>query len=543
MKKKVIWGAGIYGGRFSNQFESDEIAFFIDQDIKREGEIFCGKRIRHNERIGNEEWQELFVYVPENYYEEIKVFLEKKNMFYGEDFCKYSHNLHISEDKAEREFLRYKKSIDEQKKETVIPIFATYWRKHGYVNYFENIRNTPEKYLLINEVAGNEEEAEYGSGIMSIQAPLFADYETIINCEKKVHIQDKDIELLIEEETDHMRGFFPEESIKKCRYSVWMKYKYIEYTLERLKCKKIICFSSVTVEHSIIKKICNKYKIQTVYTHPGIIHGTLSFDVLGEVGESVPAVFSRGFRELPVSDEEIENARCIKDYLIKSRLNRKVQPKSDNTSLRLMSQDKPIVMFAGQNDVGSYMVPFTETTRQYYSPNFRSSIEAAVFVAEICERNGWNFIYKPHPMYVHPEEKDMLPPSTCYIDYADINDVIDAADVVVTILSTTNYDAVVRDKPVVVLGYMQSKGKGFNYEAFRKEEIERAIQKAVQYGMTDEMKRNFIKHLAQCLKYYLYDNGMEREIRYGLPFPDSFDGFFRLYELLKDKNTVSEGKV
>ena len=96
-------------------------------------------------------------------------------------------------------------------------------------------------------------------------------------------------------------------------------------------------------------------------------------------------------------------------------------------------------------------------------------------------------------------------------------------------LGETIYDALVRDKPVVTLGYSWAKGKGINYEAWKAADIEKQIKKAIDFGFTDKMKQAFIKHLAQCLKYYLYDNGLDRPVRYGQMFPDSFDGFYELY--------------
>ena len=136
-------------------------------------------------------------------------------------------------------------------------------------------------------------------------------------------------------------------------------------------------------------------------------------------------------------------------------------------------------------------------------------------------------------MYVRRNEKTQLPPEVLFIEYADINELIDIADVVVTILSTTNYNALTRYKPVVMLGYNQTRGKGCTYEAFEKEEIEDTIKEALEKGFTKEQQDAFLKHIAQCLKYYLYDDLQDRPIRYGRPVPKSIDEFYELERLLK----------
>lgn len=535
MKKKVIWGTGMYGGRFVKSLDEETIDFFIDQDKKKEGKIFCGRRIRNPEQINNDEWKELYLYIPENYYTEISIFLREKGLKESVDFQAYGHKIYISKKRADLGEKQYKEKIRKITKIEQIPIFATYWEKHGYENYFRHISDILEKYIVISERPSQIEGSN--DWFKAIDAPLFADYETFIDIEDyEIDVKYNDVdEMFLDEITQHLQGYFPEKEIKKCRYNAWRQYKYIIDTLDILNCKKVIAFSSVTVGHSILQKICNQRGIEIIYTHPGMIHGTLAFDAIGEVGESVPALFAKKFKELPVSKEEVANAVIVREYLKKSRLNRKVQPKKSTfDSIKLHYKDRPVVFFAGQNDVGSFMVPYNERAKNYFSPIFSSSIEAAVYLAELCEKNQWNFIFKPHPMYVHKEDEKRLPSKAHYIEYADINDVIDASDVVITILSTTNYDAIIRDKPVVVLGCMWSKEKGFNYEAFERDEIEKQIKNALEHGLTNEMKEMFLKHLAQSLKYYLYDNGEDREIRYGQRFPDSFDGFFDLYNMLKD---------
>ena len=191
------------------------------------------------------------------------------------------------------------------------------------------------------------------------------------------------------------------------------------------------------------------------------------------------------------------------------------------------------------------MVPYTEYTARYHSPIFQTSTEAAIYLANLCKKNQWKFIYKPHPYYIHPEQVSCLPSNTIFVEEADINDLIDIADVTVTILSSTNYNALIRYKPVVMLGYNQTRGKGCTYEAFEKDKIEDTIKEALEKGFTQEQQDAFLKHIAQCLKYYLYDDLQERPIRYGRPVPKSIDEFYELERLLKkaDSGEETEGAL
>lgn len=536
LKEKVIWGAGINGGRFASGFGNNEISFFIDNDIRKNGCTFCGLKVYHPTKIGDSDWKKYYIYIPEIYYDEISHVLREKGLEEKKDYTIYGHTLSIRKEKADDDFILFKERLKQVDVNKRIPYFASHLKKHGYGNFIAHISKLQEKYVIISEMiwSGLDDDREQ-INIPIVQAPIFADYETLIDAGEadSVRMFSEEEKKIIDEAVEHLRGYFPKESYQNCYYTVLMKYKYIKFVLDYFSCDKLICSDSVSVEHSILQKLCRERSIKVIYTHAGIIHGTLSMDAIGEVGESLPALVPERFNQLYVDFCDLSAAKSVKEYLVNSRLNRKVQPKNSISELlEKMDSSKRTVFFAGQNDVGSHMIPYTEITKSFYSPIFKSSIEAAIFLAKISEKNQWNFIYKPHPMYVHAEERDMLPPSACYIEYGDINDIIDLSDVVVTILSTTCYDALVRDKAVVMLGYTQAKGKGITYEAFQRDEIEDTINDAIEFGLTTEMKENYIRHLAQLLKYYLYDNGENRPVRYGQSFPDSFDGFFKLYEMI-----------
>jgi hypothetical protein len=137
-------------------------------------------------------------------------------------------------------------------------------------------------------------------------------------------------------------------------------------------------------------------------------------------------------------------------------------------------------------------------------------------------------------MCVRLEKKEDFPGNTIYIESGDINDLIDISDVVVTILSQTNYITMIRHKPVVMLGFNQSKGKGCTYEAFEKNKIEDAIQRAIRDGFTEDQRQAFLVHIAQLIKYYLYDDLQEREIRFGRRVTGGVERFYELGKLLKD---------
>lgn len=320
----------------------------------------------------------------------------------------------------------------------------------------------------------------------------------------------------IRKAAENYQKFFPKMTVSYAQYVMISGYKYYSGILEILKPKYIFLWNQFYAMHQVIEYIAYKMGITIKYMEFGSIPGTVAIEENGQMGESDIAKNSSYFISLPVSVQEVKAAKFVRTYLKKSRLNRNVQiadAESIEIFKKIKEKNKPIIFYAGQDDYESGMYPYTQRSREYHSPIFESSDEGVIFLAEIAKQNDWILLYKPHPQY-HTSIKGNYK-NLCIINGGDINDCIDIADITVTILSSTAYLALIRGKAVVMLGYNQLKGKQCTYEAFIREEIEDIIRKALQDGMTKGMEEYFEKHIAQLLKYSLFDDGLPREIRYG----------------------------
>lgn len=534
--KKAVWGTGYYAGRFISTYnKKEEIDFFIDSDRKKENQFFLGKKIVHPDSINN--WKELYVYVPFNYYEEIASILKMYGLKENIHFEKYERVGYLSNEEAEQDYQRAIYELTEQK-ENMFQKFlywGMFWNRKGYKQVLSQLKeqNKEIAMALISEESWLDRRiCEVSAGVPTIVAPKVFQQETYVK---------GNIELLHQHDSayvEHLQKAFGKtaDAVSMIHYM----YQYINTATDVLEPKGIFIYGSFTVSHMILEHICEAKNIPIIYTHAGILPGTLVFDTKGEMGESLPTLFSNKFLKLPINDREKEKAGQVWEYLEKGRINRKPQPRNKCIEYIMTKREKnhPIIFFAGQNDVFSHMIPNTDITKKYHSPIFKTSVEAGVYLAGICKKNDWNFVYKPHPMYVQEGIEEILPANTIYVETGDINDIVDASDVVVTILSQTNYVALIRHKPVVMLGYNQIKGKGCTYEAFRKEEIEDAIKEALEKGFTQKQQEAFLVHMAQILKYYLYDDLQERELRFGRSEPLCIEEFYELENLLKRKEDI-----
>lgn len=540
--KKVIWGTGLYASQFAYTMQKEEIAFFIDSDEKKRGKYFGGKKILCPDEIEN--WDELYIYIPFNYYDEIVEQLKKYGVYDSSCFHKYYSSNKITDIECKKDYenaLVMLQKYSEQMKKGCL-FWGYFWAmdKFGYRQFLQELKRKDKNLQLglISEAFWYTQ--DYSENVAKLPVVITPgifgnDIYVSSNMPMDSFKEFSNQKELIDWSTLYLQAKYPDMTENDAFFMFYYIYQYIIQVLEILKPQIIIVCSLFSVSHHILEQICNEKDIPMISTHPGILPGTLAFDIGGEVGKSQPAIYPEKFLELPVDEADLEYSQKVWDFLYTSKLNRKNQQKNSGVEYIMgkIDPDRPIVFYAGQNDINSNMVPYTEETRKYHSPIFKTSIEAGVYIAELCANNGWNFVYKPHPMSTGYDSKNQLPSNTIYIEAGNINDLIDISDVVVTILSQTNYVSLIRHKPVVMLGYNQTKGKGCTYEAFEKGQIEDTIKEALEKGFTEEQEKAFLKHIAQVLKYYLYDDGMEREIRFGRKVPSSIEEFYELEKLLK----------
>ncbi len=295
-------------------------------------------------------------------------------------------------------------------------------------------------------------------------------------------------------------------------------YQYIDLLLRKIDPRVVVMWNQFYAFHMILEGMCKEKEIPTVYMEFGSVPGTIAIDYDGQMGESEPAYNYKKYRRKKVSRVELSNAGQVLLYLKKSELNRNLQPVLTIKDINLTRYDskRKTILYMGQNDYESGLYPRNEKSEKYHSPVFESSLKGFEFLSILSIKNNWNLIYKPHPIMI-ALQKETRENTDCadIVNEVNINSVIDCADVVTTILSQSAYIALIREKPVVMIGYTQLRGKRCTYEAFSKKKIEVQLKNAIKKGYTEKMRLHFRKHIAQLLKYSLYDDGVDRELRFG----------------------------
>lgn len=541
---KVVWGTGFFASKFIGFLENDDIEFFIDSSEEKWGTIFLNREVKNPNDITN--WAELCVYIQYNYYEEIAAYLKNKGLVEGLNYVKYNETMNINVKNIDEEcndfISRISLNIDKYKNKVICWNDEVARPNHfAQLLYFQKMFQAGVDWLLVSDaVYIDEKDTQERSPFPFIILPSICGNKTCPNIKQTDFINDEHIQYIKKRDTLNSiailyRAQYKGINIDYAYECVYHMYWFMKRLLELLAPSKIFILYSFSVAHRVLAEVCHDCQIPVVFTHMGVLYGTYAYDIDGEMGESLPARYANAFNELYVTDQEIYKASQVWNYLYKNKLNRRVQVKTNIMEIvkQRISATKPIIFCAGQNDCGAGMIPFCDYSRKYHSPNFKTSFESIVYLGHIAFREGWNIIYKPHPLTpLTKEEKKKLPTNVILVEQGNIYDLIEYADVTVTILSSTAYEALIKKKPVVMLGYNQLKSKGCTYDAFNKREIVSQIKKAIHEGFTIEQQNAFLKHIAQLLKYYLYDDMNEREIRYGRPIPQTVDELYELSDLL-----------
>lgn len=293
---------------------------------------------------------------------------------------------------------------------------------------------------------------------------------------------------------------------------------YMEYLIEQLMPREIILWNEFYAFHHIIQGICLERGIPLKYMEFGCLPGTFCIEENGQQGESLPALYPQKFNSQQVLLKELLKALQVLKYLKTSGLNRNLQSNNDVevSQLKYYRPHRKTVVFFGHNEYESGVRPYSAYSKKYHSPIFTSSIEAVLFIKKLADKNKWNLIYKPHPIMLslgHIPEEQLH--GIDIVTDVNINKLIDFADITVSIISQAAYVSLIRKKPVLMLGYTQLKQKGCTYEAFNREDIERQLQNGLKGRGLRRQRKAFVRHTAQLLKYYLYDDLQHPKIEFG----------------------------
>lgn len=528
----VYWGAGNIGRNCLNLYPHIRPQFFIDSNWG--GDTVEGIPVRNPNDI--EVWDELFIVITTIALDDIAAILKCKGLDKNRDYVSYGEFFSgVKETLSEslRKVFEFMKRNPEYEKAILIsaPVFSSR-ESNNMIRFFREygIKRQPQKCILFTNLSFvDQAEAQNIMGYPVFNLPQ-------ICCWKGNLIESDDIDkndlihgdLLTEDEKQWIvelesRKLYQDKDFS---YKVTTEiYWYYKQLISILKSSKLLIWGGWMRESYILADIAQRLNVPHGFMEHGWIQGTIQFDKRGISGQSEYAVDPNEILERCIKDSSAD-MKAIKNYIITNKIDtgkfRKIE--EDEISIRKIDVTKKTVFFVGMGDYSMGINPRSVYWEKYVSSLFSSTKDAILYVAEICKRNGWNFVFKPHPNPANQDEldKEILSSNIIQVKYTEIDRLIQLADVVVSIASAVDYKALIYEKPLVQLGHTTLYKKGCSYEVECKDMIEGQLMTAMDKGMTKEQNENFELHMARLLENYLWDDLSDRELRYGLSLDTDF---------------------
>lgn len=261
--------------------------------------------------------------------------------------------------------------------------------------------------------------------------------------------------------------------------------------------------------HQTLTHVCRKLDQPYLYIEYGVLPGTVNFDPIGQMAESWVTQRNKEFLALPFDKADLKTAEKYLDHV--RRLKKCRKPQDSGVDIRPIiekahKRGRKIVFYAGQNDWASGILPRALPESKVHSQVYDDTIDALQHLSEVAEKLDCQILFKPHPL-VEDRHRDVYLPYPDRVDFvlgANIFECMEMSDVTTTIVSQVCYLALVHNRPCLLLGRNQLRGKGCTNQVSRRDELEKWLAKSMEDGFHGKARKRWRKHVAQLCRYYLF---------------------------------------
>lgn len=213
------------------------------------------------------------------------------------------------------------------------------------------------------------------------------------------------------------------------------------------------------------------------------------------------------FSKLPVSVQDREKAKSYLHNLFGQKISNKTYTDSLTIKEKILSFNRPVVYVNGVELFASGLTPRILRSSHEYSPKFNSNRHLLKSVLKAAAANNWTVLYKDHPntlaYYPLGVITDIKDDRLVILDNVDIYEVMDIADVTVTLGSKVSLLSLSCNVPVVLIGPYTMSEEQISWGLIESTDVEAAIIKALKRKGVDQ--EGFIDYTTRMLKYYLYE--------------------------------------
>jgi len=255
--------------------------------------------------------------------------------------------------------------------------------------------------------------------------------------------------------------------------------------------------------------LCKRLNIPYIVLERGHFSGTISADTLGQFAWGGSQLIPGYFDFSKSKYARIRGWLNSADELPYKHKNSKVSLSQELIDKKNERKGK-VILFIGSNDVGSGVAYHDGQITERHSKLFHSSYDALMSVENALGviEGGHLLVAKPHPADRNDYSQFSRRGGVVAVD-ENINKLIKAADVCVTLSTTAIAQCVLEEKPVVTLALSDFCGQGIAYECHHQSEVIAKLRSALSMNSFSgkvEKGRAFLQYLFEHRLFMVNDN-------------------------------------
>ncbi len=276
----------------------------------------------------------------------------------------------------------------------------------------------------------------------------------------------------------------------------------------------MLLFTGMAPVHRLLDWLGKRAGAHVMLTEYGELPGTLFVSEAGGYDSSWIATRSEEFNSLLLSATDRQNATAVIDRIREMRYSNKTHTRALDDSLKKQLSEKRVIFVPGLAPFGMGWMPRVGRRSFEYSPYFDSNDSVVKAVLDAVPSDECLVVYKEHPntLYAYPgfALKNQRRGSLIMLPDVDIHDVLDYADVTVTLGSKVAFHSLIRNVPVVLLGPYSMRDRRLCTHA-SPSSLKDAIDKAL---VTPVDQRALTDYCARLMRYYLYQETEHNDLGY-----------------------------
>lgn len=235
----------------------------------------------------------------------------------------------------------------------------------------------------------------------------------------------------------------------------------------------------------------------------GLVPGTLLIDMGGQSGQSElnwSFALTRVLRDAAASDL-FDQAQAAYRRNPQTKYAQARALSAEEFHARYNPARRKLIAFTLQHDASSCLLPEDYPGASIHAPGFRSAPGALQALAQAARQEDALVLAKPHPID-HADYSMLETEHLRVLRDVNLHSLIEAADVVACMTSTTQFEALLLEKPILLMARSHLFGKGAAYEALGPEDLPGALHAALQRQAFDQRSAAARRFMDFVLRYY-----------------------------------------